>query len=89
MGSLWNCPMGHAFETIGSVGEDCHAELFGPAMVLQCRFHVFPSTGRVLGHPGEMAAEMPVSLDSTCNHVVLAQLTTRIRPNIRSINGDG
>jgi hypothetical protein len=35
-----------------------------------------------------MAAQPPVSLDSTRNHVVLAQPTTRIRPNIGSIDGD-
>src|SRR6202030_207699 len=43
-GSLWNCPLDHAFETIGSVGEDRHAGLFGPAVVLQCCFDEFPST---------------------------------------------
>jgi hypothetical protein len=46
-GSLWNCPLDHAFETIGSAGEDRHAGLFGPAVVLHCRFHEFPSTRRL------------------------------------------
>jgi hypothetical protein len=60
----------HVRESVGTIGDEGHARLCSPPVVIEGRLHEFDGAGGFGSNPGKAAAQVPIPLDPACNHLL-------------------